>query len=143
METKIHTNRSIIWLSLTCLAFFILDRILKQLSLAGKIFFYKNYGVAFSFRIPENLFLYFYIFNFLILIIISRRFYLSFKKKDNLRLFACQLIFFGIISNLTDRLRFGFVIDYFNFYFFYNNLSDVMIMMGIIILMFHLFKNPV
>ncbi|MBU1778489.1 signal peptidase II, partial [Patescibacteria group bacterium] len=47
-------------------------------------------------------------------------------------------IIFGAISNLTDRLEYGYVIDYFSLkYFTIFNLADVMIVIGV----FCLFKK--
>lgn len=46
-------------------------------------------------------------------------------------------IILGAISNLIDRLKFGYVVDYFDLkYFTVFNLADVMIVTGVIILLF-------
>jgi signal peptidase II len=122
-------------------AVFILDRILKFLAINNKIFFYKNTGTAFSLPMPENfknyfLFLLFFINLFLI--------YLAIKYliKNNLYYFSAFFcIFLGAFSNLLDRLKYDFVIDYFNYYFFYNNLADVLICVGVGILVWKIIRK--
>ena len=147
-------NKIILKISFLSLIFFILDRILKYLALTGKIFFYKNKGIAFSINFPENLFLFFYILIFIFLIFIIWNLILSIK--NNYKLPSCQsygvadrqiisyeLLLLGSVSNLIDRIKFGFVIDYLNFYFFYNNLADVMIVVGVALLIFSLINKKI
>jgi len=129
--------------------FFSLDRYLKYLAihifssqsfnLLGsflKFSLAKNYYIAFS--LP----LYGWVLNILISLIIigliSYIFYLiSAKNNQRLIIFSLTLILFGAISNLTDRLIFGYVIDYFDFkYFTVFNLADVMISLGVIMFLF-------
>ncbi|PIP29522.1 hypothetical protein COX27_01015, partial [Candidatus Kuenenbacteria bacterium CG23_combo_of_CG06-09_8_20_14_all_36_9] len=128
MGIRIYTDKRVVWLSLAGLAFFILDRVLKNLSVAGKIFFYKNSGIAFSLKISGELFLYFYLIVIIVLFLIFWQLLASLKNKHLLLATGYLLLAAGIISNLIDRFRFGFIVDYLNFYFFYNNLADVMIM---------------
>lgn len=98
----------------------------------------KNYYIAFS--LP----LYGWVLNTLIsLIIISLIFYIFYliSAKDNRKptIYPLTLILFGAISNLTDRLVFGYVIDYFDFkYFTVFNLADMMISGGVIYLIYKL-----
>ena len=106
---------------------FILPEILKL-----KI--HQNTGIAFG--LPFNPWLaYFLIILFGILILIIQ------KRKQNLYRFCFTpypfiLIFSGALSNLLDRARFGYVIDYVEFIplrgFF--NLADCAIVIGIIII---------
>jgi len=138
MGIRIYTDKRVVWLSLAGLAFFILDRVLKNLSVAGKIFFYKNSGIAFSLKISGELFLYFYLLVIIVLFLIFWQLLASLKNKHLLLATGYLLLAAGIISNLIDRFRFGFIVDYLNFYFFYNNLADVMIMAGVIILILQL-----
>ena len=138
MGIRIYTDKRVVWLSLAGLAFFILDRVLKNLSVAGKIFFYKNSGIAFSLKISGELFLYFYLLVIIVLFLIFWQLLASLKNKHLLLATGYLLLTAGIISNLIDRFRFGFIVDYLNFYFFYNNLADVMIMAGVIILILQL-----
>ena len=116
------------------LVVFCLDRVLKYFAINNKIFFYKNFGIAFSLKIPENLFLCFYILVFLVLFILVWFLIREIKNKNLLLITGYGLLITGCVSNLIDRIKFNFVIDYFNFYFFYNNLADVMIVLGIAIL---------
>ncbi|MFC1622380.1 signal peptidase II [Patescibacteria group bacterium] len=120
---------------------FCLDRIFKYLALNNKIFFYKNPGITFSIKIPENLFLYFYILVFLILIILIHFLIKEIKNKNLLLITSYALLIIGAASNLIDRFKFNYVIDYLNFYFFYNNLADIAICFGIILLIINLFKK--
>ena len=129
-------NKKILKISFLILIFFILDRILKYLALNDKIFFYKNKGIAFSINIPESIFLYFYIFIFLFLIFIIWHLIKAIQKKYLFEITGYLLIITGAISNLIDRIKFGFVFDYLNFYFFYNNLADIMIVVGVALLIF-------
>lgn len=125
--------------------FFSLDRYLKLLATHGsshqspnllgsllKFSFTKNYYIAFS--LP------FYgpILNALIILIIIALiiyiFYLILDKKNQTSsIFPLTLILLGAISNLTDRLNFGYVIDYFDLsYFTVFNIADMMILGGVL-----------
>jgi len=120
------------------LVIFILDRILKYIALSGKIFFTKNTGIALSIPVPSEL-LYCYIAILLIILLIMILLLInSIKKKNCLLFFAYCLLLAGAASNLLDRIKFGFIVDYLNFIFFYNNLADIMICLGVAILIFHL-----
>ncbi len=120
------------------------DRFLKTLmlknpSLAGDFFiepflqlqFYKNTGVAFSIPVPQTLSIIIsgLIIALLIFILIKH----SFQKKILLPFFY-TLIVLGAMSNLFDRIFYGFVIDYLNiiFYWWVFNIADFMISVGII-----------
>ena len=133
-NNKDKKSLKIIRISLIMLIFFILDRVLKYLAVNGKIFFVKNSGAAFSFLIPENLFLYFYILVFLIFIFLIWQLIKSLQENNLLSVVGYLLLVIGCASNIIDRIKFGFIVDYVNFYFFYNNLADVMIVAGVGIL---------
>ncbi len=124
---------------------FCLDRYLKflslnyflnhDLSLIGNFFhfsFAENQGIAFSLLINQN-FLVFLIGMILAgLVFYSRKLFL---RQDFLNLSFVILIIFGALSNLYDRIIFGFVIDYLDLkYFTVFNLADVMIFFGVIFL---------
>ncbi|MFH1457298.1 MAG: signal peptidase II [Patescibacteria group bacterium] len=125
-------DKNFILIGACALVFFVLDRFLKILALHDKILLVRNYNLALSIKlnIPEFVILCLYVFIFIILI-----FYLVNKAYNkNLLLFtACLFLIIGIASNFLDRLKFGFVIDYISFYFFYNNLSDIFIFLGIVL----------
>jgi signal peptidase II len=135
MRMTFLKDKKIFLISVCALVFFILDRVLKYLALEEKILLVKNYNLALSINLnlPSIviLLLYVCIFVFLIYLLIK-----EFKKRNLLFLSFCSLIIIGLISNFIDRLKFGFVVDYINMYFFYNNLADVYIFVGVIFLLF-------
>lgn len=129
--------------------FFIFDRYLKYLALQefstkkieiiGSFLQFslaKNYFIAFSLPLSGKLL------NVLILLIIislvSYIFYLILNKnKQRHLILPLTLILFGAISNFTDRITFGYVVDYFNCrYFTVFNLADAMISFGAIYIIF-------
>lgn len=130
---------------LTIIAVFliILDRLLKFLSINNffdapikiignffKLNFIKNYNIAFS--LPINGWL----LNITILIIILGLlyYYLYLYKKHYFYQASCLVfIIFGAISNLMDRIKFNYVIDYLDLkYFTVFNMADIMIVGGVI-----------
>jgi len=103
-------------------------------------FFYityvKNTGAAWSILSGKQLFL--IIFSLVVIIILLV--YLL-KKKDysNFECLGYSLLLGGAIGNLIDRIIYGYVIDYLNFYIFnYNfpifNIADCCIVIGIMLL---------
>jgi signal peptidase II len=136
---------------LLAIFFILIDRILKffalnylefrKLNIIGDIFkldLAKNSGIAFS--IPfSGLILNTTI--ILIIVIIAIFLHRLIKKKENLPILALTFLLFGAISNMADRLVYGFVVDYLNLkWFTVFNLADVMIVAGAFLLMFN-FKN--
>jgi len=138
MKTKLLKLVNLKTISIFILVVFCLDRIFKYLALAGKIFFYKNTGIAFGIsfssfaKASADKLLVFVI--LIILIILIHLLIKEIKNKNLLPITYYLLLITGTASNLIDRIKFGFVIDYLNFYFFYNNLADVMIVLGIALL---------
>ena len=66
--------------------------------------------------------------------------YLNNFKINNRNIFAFSLLIGGIIGNLIDRVIYGYVIDFFDFYIFgYDypifNVADIFIVIGVVILM--------
>lgn len=125
--------------------FFIADRILKSLVLSLPADYSQSLiGNYFSFYFVANPYLAFslplsgLIINILIAAIVIFLFgyiyyLLKHKKQTEATLFF--MLFLGAISNLTDRLVYGYVIDYLNLrYFTVFNLADVMISIGALIL---------
>ena len=130
------------------LIFFIADRILKYLFInnffPSKTFFItylKNYGIAFGLDLPKS---FLFIFYFLVIIIILALVYYLIKyyqQKKYLVLFSLWFILLGALSNILDRLKFGFVIDFIDFYIWpVFNIADMMIVGGIIILALNYYK---
>jgi len=90
--------------------------------------YFANHGVAFNIPLP------WYLMAFITpIIIIGFVFFLSKKKNINHNLqLAAALIIAGAASNLIDRLRFGFVVDYINVpWFTVFNLADGAITFGV------------
>jgi len=128
--------------------FFIIDRYLKNLAitsnqsydLLGDILafnFIPNYNIAFS--LPLNGPWLIAVISLIIIIITA---YLLLVKLRPLERTAFSLILLGAISNLIDRLQYGYVIDYFDLkWFTIFNLADVLITLGTIFLIFSLSKK--
>lgn len=119
--------------------FFLLDRILKFLALNGwrakKMIGpmlgwepFANGGAAFGLPVP----------NWLIAAVtvpmIGAVAYLFFKSKNQAMRVALAAILLGALSNLFDRLAFGYVVDYFRVLTGVINLGDIMIIVGLILL---------
>lgn len=137
-----------------CMAiiFFIgLDRFLKALAFANperqfnligeilKFNYQANYYIAFSLPLAGRLLLALLILIILALLWLSL-FYWFESRYD--RLVSLCLIIFGAASNLLDRFRYGYVIDYLDLkYFTVFNLADAMIVIGVILLIIILNKK--
>ena len=130
---------------------FIIDRLFKALVLnfegffaiknVLKINFYQNWGLALSIPVSPYLI---YPLVILILIIVFYFFVENLKRNNYFFLWATGLIFVGAFSNLIDRLRFGYVVDYLNFIgrFPVFNLADVMIITGVGLILLAKLKKP-
>lgn len=95
--------------------------------------FVKNYGILFGFLNGEN-FRIFIIFFSLVAIFLIFLFVLRLKKLEPYYQFSLGLIEGGIIGNLIDRIRFGYVFDFINFHFWpVFNFADSFIMIGVIL----------
>ena len=104
----------------------ILDRLLKYFFLKNPAGLVKNPG---HYLIPS------FIIFFLVL------FVFKFKKRFSpLFFFALMLIFLGGLSNLYDRIFFGFVVDYLKIpvFPFVFNFSDVLITVGCLFIIWSL-----
>lgn len=139
-------NKKMTAVSLAVIFFAAMDRFFKilafnnqasQVNLAGDVlkFSYKsNYYIAFSLPLAGV-----WLNAVIILIILSLIFYLlkaiiNSNQVTALCLFAVAV---GAVSNLFDRLAYGYVIDYLDLkHFTVFNLADIMIMTGIICLLF-------
>ena len=106
------------------------------------IHFIENYGAAWSiFSGRLNLL----IFASLVAIFIIYRFMYNFKtnKRNNL---AFGILLGGILGNLIDRIFLGYVKDFLSFkilsyYFPVFNLADSFIVIGVILLLYAVFKG--
>jgi lipoprotein signal peptidase len=124
------------------LIFFILDRLFKILSTKGVLPFYPNHKLSMSLNLPINFQNYFYIFLVIIILILIYLTIYYYLNKNIFKFNSFFLVGLGAISNFYDRIKFGFVVDYFNFYFFYNNLADILIILGLILLLLKTRNKP-
>ena len=103
-------------------------------------FFYityvRNTGAAWSMFSGKQYFLI-----IVSLIVIIFLFYYLYKKNkyNKLEIFGYSLLISGAVGNLIDRIFYGYVIDYLNFYIFnYDfpvfNIADTCIVIGIMLL---------
>lgn len=79
------------------------------------ITYVKNYGAGFSILQNQRIFL--IIVGFVAICIVAYLLYKS-NHKETLNRAAYLLIIGGTIGNLIDRLRFGYVVDFLDFYIF-------------------------
>ena len=103
--------------------------------------FVKNYGAAFNIFSGSRIFLSSISIFFSILLI-----YLIFREKtlNLLDLYAYSFILAGTIGNGIDRIYRGFVVDFINLNiinFPVFNIADISINIGLIILLYNIFKN--
>lgn len=91
--------------------------------------FIENYNIAFSLPL-KGIFL--NIFIVLIILGLVRYLFYSLSKNEVWNAIFLLAIILGALNNLADRLKYGFVIDYFDLkYFTVFNLADVIIVAGI------------
>jgi len=132
---------------------FLADRLTKWLAFKvpeGGIFlwskkfcglrFYKNFYLIFNLKLPQVLP---YILVGAILAVIFWLLIKNYQRKNYFLVFCLSLIVAGAISNLIDRLVFGYVIDFISFFdYSIFNLSDVYIVAGVgLILIFEIFYS--
>ncbi len=95
----------------------------------------KNYGLSFAldFGLAANVIL-------IVLGLIFFAYYYSAHKSTNSKLLhsAYILIFAGAVSNIADRMYFGYVRDFLDLGLgFTFNVADVFVMLGLVALLFH------
>lgn len=129
---------------------FIIDQIVKlfigfNINLNTSItvfrnFFYisnvHNYGAAFSILYGNRIFL---ILVSIIALILVYHFLLKNKKFEWIDIVIYSLLIGGILGNLFDRIIYGYVVDYLDFYIFnYNfpifNIADICIVCSVILI---------
>jgi len=127
---------------LSGLTFFIVDRILKYLFfnniLADSFLltYVSNAGIAFGLIIPKIFLVLFYIIIFTIIIFLVNWLLQAQQQKKHLDFFSLWLIILGALSNIIDRIKFGFVVDYINLHIWpVFNLADTMIVGGVIFIL--------
>lgn len=111
-----------------------------------KDFFYIRYinNTGASWGILENNRVLLIILSIIAIIILLR--YMNFFKKTNLNKFGFGFLFGGILGNLSDRVLFGYVKDFFDFIIFnYDfpvfNIADIFIVLGVIILIISILRG--
>lgn len=100
---------------------------------------YKNEGIAFGIMIPYFLY---YILVVLVVYIFYRRYKEQLINGDILIMYAVMLISVGALSNIIDRLVWGYVVDYIHFFNISAfNLADVSIVAGVALLIWRELKG--
>lgn len=145
---KLHI-KNIAWLILLAI-FFLTDRYLKLLAITVtsqpiitnllNFNFVPNYQISFSLPISGS-----WLSLLISLIIGSLLSYtiINYKKLKTLEFVSLSGIIVGALSNLMDRLYYGFVIDYLDLrWFTIFNLADVMISISSLVLFFYLVGFP-
>jgi signal peptidase II len=155
--TKIHISKKTVTFIVLAVFFVVLDRFLEALCLhgyfdhpvtiIGDIFtlsYVKNYYIAFSlpFSGPILTALIGIIILTLLIYWLKLVFFTNLKFRTSNIGYALTILIIGAILNFTDRIKFGFVIDYFYLkYFTIFNLADIMIVGGVIFLIVPNLKN--
>lgn len=129
--------------------FIILDRFFKSLAINGASFnlisdifrfnFAGNYNIAFSLPFGGQILIWLII---LITTGLLCAFVYLYKKQEYIFSSFIFLIILGSASNLLDRLKYGFVVDYLDFkYFTIFNIADALIVFGVFLLVFYYKKS--
>ncbi|HAM88275.1 MAG: Lipoprotein signal peptidase [Candidatus Falkowbacteria bacterium GW2011_GWC2_38_22] len=113
----------------------------NKISLFGDIFglsLAKNYNIAFSLPVSGSMLTAF----ITVIILILGVYWLYLLKKAEINKTIClTFCLFGAISNIIDRFKYGYVVDYFDLkYFTVFNLADTMIVCGVFCLLIINFK---
>jgi len=111
-----------------------------------QLVFSPNQNLAFGLPLPQILII---VLAVIILIVLCYLWWLTLLKGKMIQLLAVSLIIMGALSNLLDRLLFGYVIDYINIFFWpakdlawpIFNLADAMIVIGVGIYIISEFKR--
>lgn len=102
--------------------------------------FVKNVGAAFGIlanRIP------FFIIVGVAAIILIILFYFKLKAENRLLRIALALVLGGALGNLLDRVRLGYVVDFFDFRIWpVFNVADCAIVIGMVLVIWEILRNP-
>ncbi|MEI6596768.1 MAG: signal peptidase II [bacterium] len=121
---------------------FIFNNQASEFNLLGEILkfnFKNNYNIAFSLPLSGS-----WLSAMILLIILLLIFYLAqaWRKKEIALEVGLLMVILGASSNLYDRLKYGFVVDYFDLkYFTVFNLADFLIVAGVLFLLVILNKK--
>ncbi|MBF7096016.1 signal peptidase II [Alkalibacter mobilis] len=105
----------------------------------------ENTGAAFSIFTDMQLFLKIITSIFVVLLLIFLIKHVRSEKKFTLKALSLSFIIGGAVGNLIDRLRFNFVVDFFDFRlinFAVFNVADSFIVIGSILLIIILMLDP-
>lgn len=137
-------NKRLFGINLLILFLFILDRFFKKIVFEGtikEIYFFNfslstNSNIALGIPLRGN-FLYFLL--TIIFFWVVWKLIKSYKQRNLVSISGLTLILVGAFSNLLDRCKNGFVIDYFDLPFIaVFNIADVMILAGVIVLIWQI-----
>jgi len=148
------------WLALTLLAI-VLDQISKQMIVAQmelyqsievmpffNLFYVHNYGAAFSFLSDQAGWQRWFFTTVTTLISLGILYWLSkLKPSQTLLIIALSLVLGGALGNLYDRVMYGYVIDFIDWYVGDShwpafNIADASISLGAALLILDTFLNP-
>lgn len=136
----LHTKIRDFFITYSIFFIFLLDRYLKDFSIISKTI---NPGISFSLSFPNVVYfivsiILICVFLFLFLQIPHSKFRPTLIKYK----LPILLILTGGFSNLIDRVIYGGVVDYINFFgVLYNNLSDFLIIVGLLFVAIKTFNN--
>jgi len=143
------TSRKIYFFFLLAIAVFIIDHFFKTMALQGKCFIFCfnavfNTGAAFSLLEGFSWARLLLIIVVIIVLILVTFAYFRFVKNSNLLRWALSLIFAGTVSNMLDRMVWGYVVDYIPFFGVNGltfNIADLANTVGAILLIVFLLKK--
>lgn len=92
--------------------------------------YFENTGIAFGIPVPTNI-----VIPLTFTILIAGLWYFYHIKKDDTKIAAGVLIAAGAVSNLIDRVVFGFTIDYIRILTTIINLADILVLTGMFLLL--------
>lgn len=145
-----NSKKTAFYLFIVAVFLFVFDRFLKLLalnyhdnySLLGDILqfsFAKNYNIAFSLPFGGSPLIVLII--TIILVLVGYIVKLA-KNKEWMQLGLLTNVLFGAISNLLDRFKYGYVVDYIDLkYFTVFNLADMMIVGGVCFILLFSINN--
>ena len=144
-QNKLSLKTKVIFLILGVVLVVVLDQATKLLASSNlvdvgwfKIIDHNNFGILFGINLPYGLII---ILSVLFLIVLLGLFFFS-KVSNSIYYIGIILSFSGGISNLIDRIRFGFVKDFLSFNFWpVFNLADVTIIVGVVLIIYTILKN--
>lgn len=141
-------KKSFFFMAMVC-AVFVIDRYTKLLSSLVEgcfVFCIKrsvNYGAAFS-LLSDFAWVRVLLITIAVLVLFFTAFFYFQNKKFGHFYVGLTLLFAGTLSNLFDRVFYGYVVDFLTFSFLpvqAFNLADISNLVGVIILIYSLFEN--